>query len=75
MTVFLIHLYHLIIEGFDVGMKKDITIEKLLLGGERINKSALARQYNCCWRTIDRRLNPQKYQKDLKNYNKSFFVD
>ena len=56
-------------------MKKDITIEKLLLGGERINKSALARQYNCCWRTIDRRLNPQKYQKDLKNYNKSFFVD
>lgn len=56
-------------------MRKDITIEKLLLGGERINKSALARQYNCCWRTIDRRLNPKKYQKDLKNYNKSFFVD
>lgn len=47
-------------------MRKDITIEKLLLGGERINKSALARQYNCCWRTIDRRLNPQKYQKNSK---------
>lgn len=47
-------------------MRKDITIEKLLLGGEKINKSALARQYNCCWRTIDRRLNPQKYQKDSK---------
>ena len=53
MTVFLLHLYHLIIEGFDVGMRKDITIEKLLLGGERINKSVLARQYNCCWKTID----------------------
>ena len=53
MTVFLIHLYHLIIEGVDVSMRKDITIEKLLLGGERINKSALTRQYNCCWKTID----------------------
>ena len=48
-------------------MRKDITVEKLMLGGEKINKSALARQYNCCWRTIDRRLNPQKYQKESKN--------
>ena len=47
-------------------MRKDITVEKLMLGGEKINKSALARQYNCCWRTIDRRLNPQKYQKESK---------
>ena len=31
-----------------------------------MNKSALARQYECCWRTIDRRLNPNKY----KTYSK-----
>ena len=47
-------------------MRKDITIEKLTLGGEKLNKSAMARQYNCCWRTIDKRLNPDKYKKDKK---------
>ena len=48
-----------------INCKIDITIEKLMLGGEKINKSALARQYNCCWRTIDRRLNPQKTSKRI----------
>ena len=47
-------------------MRKDITIEKIMLGGERLNKSALARQYGCCWETIDRRLNPDKYKKEKK---------
>lgn len=47
-------------------MRKDITIEKLLLGGEKVNKSELSRQYGCCWRTIDRRLNPDKYNKEKK---------
>ena len=32
---FLIYLYHLIIEGDDISMRKDITIEKLILGGEK----------------------------------------
>lgn len=45
-------------------MRKDITIEKLMLGGEKLNKSELSRQYGCCWRTIDRRLNPDKYKKE-----------
>ena len=45
-------------------MRKDITIEKLILGGEKMNKSELSRQYGCCWRTIDRRLNPDKYKKE-----------
>ena len=44
-------------------MRKDITINNLIEGGEKINKSALARQYGCCWETIDRRLNPDKYKK------------
>ena len=47
-------------------MRKDITINLILEGGERINKSALARQYGCCWRTIDRRINPEKYKCDKK---------
>ena len=45
-------------------MRKDITVEKIMLGGEKLNKSELARQYGCCWRTIDRRLNPEKYQRE-----------
>ena len=47
-------------------MRKDITIEKIMLGGEKVNKSELARQYGCCWRTIDKRLNPDKYKKEKK---------
>lgn len=47
-------------------MRKDITIEKMIIGGEKVNKSELARQYDCCWRTIDRRLNPEKYRKTKK---------
>ena len=47
-------------------MRKDITLEKIMRGGEKMNKSALARQYECCWRTIDRRLNPNKYKTYLK---------
>jgi transposase len=47
-------------------MRKDITLEKIMLGGDKVNKSALARQYGCCWRTVDRRLNPEKYKKDKK---------
>ena len=46
---FLIYLYCLIIEGVDISMRKDIRVEKLMEGGAKINKSALARQYNCCW--------------------------
>lgn len=47
-------------------MRKDITFEKLTLGGDKMNKSALAKQYGCCWETIDRRLNPDKYKKERK---------
>lgn len=52
-------------------MRKDIAINLILEGGEKINKSALARQYGCCWRTIDRRINPEKYkyEKKIRIYN------
>lgn len=47
-------------------MRKDIVTENLMNGGVKINKSALARQYGCCWETIDRRLNPDKYKHKRK---------
>ena len=34
-------------------MRKDIAIEKIKLGGEKVNKSKLPRRYGCCWKTID----------------------
>ena len=55
-------------------MRKDITVEKLMLGGEKLNKSALARQYGCCWETIDRRLNPNKYKKERKKRYNSLYI-
>lgn len=45
-------------------MRKDINTENIMNGGVKINKSALARQYGCCWETIDRRLNPEKYKRE-----------
>ena len=73
MTLFSILILSHNKEGVGISMRKDITIEKIMLGGERLNKSALARQYGCCWRTIDRRLNPNKYKKERKErtYNVS----
>lgn len=35
-------------------------------GGDIMNKSELARKHNCCWKTIDRKLNPKKYKKEGK---------
>ena len=37
-----------------------------MLGGKKVNKTALAKQYGCCWRTIDKRLNSEKYKKERK---------
>ena len=56
-------------------MRKDITVEKLMEGGAKINKSALARQYNCCWKTIDRRLNPDKYKTTRKKREYTSILD
>ena len=47
-------------------------IEKIIIGGEKVNKSELARQYDCCQRTIDRRLNFKKYQRE-KNEKDLYF--
>ncbi|MEG1457361.1 MAG: IS21 family transposase, partial [Bacilli bacterium] len=48
-------------------MRRDITIDLLIKKEvKKINKSELARRYGCCWTTIDRRLNPEKYFKKKK---------
>ena len=47
-------------------MRKDITLESIMEGEEKMNKTELARQYGCCWRTIDKRLHPEKYKKQKK---------
>lgn len=49
-------------------MRKNITTEKPMVGGEKVNKSELARRYNCCWETINRILNPEKYEKESLEY-------
>ena len=66
MAVFVILILSHNNEGVDISMRRDITIEKILNRGEKVNKSALARQYGCCWRTIDKRLNPDKYKTEKK---------
>ena len=55
-------------------MRQDITKEKILNGGDKVNKSAIARQFNCCWRTIDKRLNLEKYfkPKKVRKYSSMF---
>ena len=55
-------------------MRKDIIVENLIKKeGKKVIKSALARQYSCCWRTIDRRLNTSKYnfEKNKRIYSNS----
>ena len=38
-----------------------------MLGGEKENKTALAKQYGCCWKTIDKRFNPENIKKKKKS--------
>ena len=44
-------------------MRKDIAIEKIKLGGEKVNKSKLPRRYGCCWETIDWKFNLKTIKK------------
>lgn len=47
-------------------MRKDITINTLMEEGEKINVSEEARKNNCCWRTVDKRIHPDRYEKSKK---------
>ena len=48
-------------------MRKDITVENFYgKEGEKVNVSSLARQYNCCWLTMDKRIHPEKYKHERK---------
>ena len=48
-------------------MRKDITVENFYgKEGVKVNVSSLARQYNCCWLTMDKRIHPEKYKHERK---------
>ena len=48
-------------------MRKDIIVENFCgKEGEKVNVSSLARQYNCCWLTMDKRIHPEKYKHERK---------
>ena len=48
-------------------MRKDITVENMYRKeGEKLNITALSKQYNCCWLTMDKRVHPEKYKHERK---------
>ena len=54
-------------------MRKDITIEKVYEeGGEDMNVSALARQFGCCWETMDKRIHPARYNKEKEKKKRTY---
>ena len=50
-------------------MRKDVENQIYMIGGEIVNKSEIARRYGCSWKTVHRKINPSKYekQKNLEN--------
>lgn len=48
-------------------MRKDITHETVYRKeGEKLNVSAKAREFGCCWRTMDKRIHPERYKSEKK---------
>lgn len=48
-------------------MRKDVVIEIFFRkDGEKLNISEEARRFGCCWRTIDKRVHPEKYKNKEK---------
>lgn len=43
-------------------MRKDVENLIQMIGGEIVNKSEVARRLGCCWKTVDRKVNPDKYK-------------
>ena len=47
-------------------MRKDVENQINMIGGDIVNKSEVARRLGCSWKTVDRKINPEKYSKDRK---------
>ena len=48
-------------------MRKDVENQiNILRGGDIVNKSEVARRLGCSWKTVDRKINPEKYNKNKK---------
>ena len=45
-------------------MRRDVENQIYKLGGgDIVNKSEVARRLGCSWKTVDRKINPEKYNK------------
>lgn len=44
-------------------MRRDVENQIYMMGGEIMNKSEIARRFGCSWKTVDRKINPEKYTK------------
>lgn len=47
-------------------MRRDVENQIYMIGGEILNKSEIARRLGCSWKTVDRKINPDKYAKEKK---------
>ena len=48
-------------------MRRDVENQIYKLGGgDIVNKSEVARRLGCSWKTVDRKINPEKYNKNKK---------
>lgn len=47
-------------------MRKDVENQIYMTGGEILNKSEIARRFGCSWKTVDRKVNPNKYEQKKK---------
>lgn len=44
-------------------MRRDVENQIYMIGGDIVNKSEVARRFGCSWKTVDRKVNPDKYSK------------
>lgn len=57
-------------------MRNDVGNQIYMIGGEHIvNKSEVARRFGCSWKTVDRKINPEKYSKNKKQRKYKFKLD
>ena len=46
-------------------MRRDVENQIYMIGGDIVNKSEVARRFGCSWKTVDRKINPDKYSKTI----------
>ena len=46
-------------------MRRDVENQIYMIAGDIVNKSEIARRFGCSWKTVDRKINPDKYSKTI----------